>query len=86
MHYFLRKIYSSFLTWPYPFNTTANLQNLGTVLFLRAQGIQKSFYCLHILMFSFETWVCLRMVEVCKFSAFFRNKKQLHTTQYASIS
>ena len=42
--------------------TRANLKKLGTVLFLRAQG-------LHIL-FLFETCVCLRMVEDRKFSAF----------------
>ena len=56
--------------WPYPFNTRANLKTLDTVLFLRAQGIRKSFYRLHILMFSFETYVCLRMVEDHKFLAF----------------
>ena len=42
---------------PYPFNTRANIKNLGTVLFLRAQEIQKSFYRLCILMLSFETCV-----------------------------
>ena len=55
---------------PYPFNTTANLKNLGTVLLLRAQGIRKSFYCLCNLMFLFIMCVCLRMAENRKFSAF----------------
>ena len=51
---------------PYPFNTRTNLKNLGTILFLKAQGIQ-NFYCLRILMFSFETCACLRIVEDRKF-------------------
>ena len=38
-------------------HTRANIKNLGTILFLRAQGIRKSFYRLRILMFSFETCV-----------------------------
>ena len=42
---------------PYLFNTRANIKTLGTVLFLRARGIRKSFYCLHIIMFSFEMCV-----------------------------
>ena len=52
---------------PCPFNTRANLKNLGTVLFLRAQGIRKSFYrqCFHS-----KRAFCLRMVEDRKFSAF----------------
>ena len=48
--------YSSFQR-PYPFNNRANIKNLCTILFLRAQGIRKSFYRLCILMFSFETCV-----------------------------
>ena len=59
------------LQWPYPFNTNINLKNLGTVLFLRARGIQKSIYRLHTLIFSVETCICLRMVEDQKFSAFY---------------
>ena len=55
MRYF--KTYSSF-QWPYPFNTKANLENLGIILFLRAQGIRKSIHHLRILMFSFEMCVC----------------------------
>ena len=32
---------------PYPFNAKTNLKNLSTVLFLKAQGIGKSFcFCL----------------------------------------
>ena len=42
MHYFKKN---------YPFNTKANLKNLGTALFLGAQRIRKLFYHLNILMF-----------------------------------
>ena len=59
---------------PYPINTRANLENLGTVLFLRARGIQKSAenpFIVVVLMFSFETCVRLRIVEDCKFSEFY---------------
>ena len=62
MHYFTQVFQR-----PYLFNTKANLKTLGTVLFLRARGNQKSFYCLHIPMFLFEISACLCMVEDCKF-------------------
>ena len=76
MHYYYCKnaIFQEKLTrvfqGPYPLNTRANLKNLGTILFLKAQEIQKSFYRLRILMLSFEMCVCLRMVENCKLSPF----------------
>ena len=54
----------------YAFNTKANLKNLSMGLLFRAQGIQKSFNCLCILMFSLETCVCLRIVEDCALPAF----------------
>ena len=56
MHIISRKT-SQVFQQPYPFNTRANIKNLGTVLFLRVQGIRKLFYRLRILMFSFETCV-----------------------------
>ena len=69
---------------PYPFNTRANLKNLGTFLFLRAQGIRKSFYRLCILMCSFETCVCLRMVENLKFFSVLA-KENSFILQYAAM-
>ena len=66
MYYVLTRVFQR----PYPLNTRANLKNLGTVLFLRAQGIRKSFYRLCILMFSFKTFVCLRMIENRNFLVF----------------
>ena len=69
---------------PYPFNTRVNLKNLDTVLFLRAQGIRKSFYRIRILIFSFETCVCLRMVENRKFLAMYIGKENF-ILQYAAM-
>ena len=58
---------------------------LGTVLFLKAQGIRKCFYRLCILMFSFKTCICLHMVEGRKFSAFYEKKKTSYYIQYAAM-
>ena len=58
------------LQWVYSFNAKANFKNMGTTLFLIAQGIRKSFHHVCILMFSLDTCICLHMVEDCKFSTF----------------
>ena len=54
----VKKRYQEKLTqvfqWPYPFITRANLKNLGTVSFLKVQGIRRD---LHILKFLFKTYV-----------------------------
>ena len=52
-----------------------------TWVWLRAREIRKCFYRLHILMFSLDTCVCLRMVEDREFSAFQEKK----TTPYYSM-
>ena len=69
---------------PYSFNIKANLKNLGMVLLLRARGIRKCFYRLHFLMFSWDTCVCLRMVEDREFSAL-QEKKNNSILQYAAM-
>ena len=55
------------------------LKTLVPFYSLEHKKFKKSFYRLHILMFSFEMHVSLRMVENRNFQHF-RKRKQLHTT------